>query len=294
MQRLKLIALLMLCTVLVCGIFTVAHRPWVVEGQSRLVRATRESKTDLEVSGGGLGRGFISYKDLLAMPQTAGSMRSDEDFIKMNAPDVPVRGVRLSVLVKLLGVSTGKDIILARCSDGYVGPFPTEYVAAHEPILVLTVDGMTVDDWAKQTGEDYPGPYLVAYADFAPAWKILAHSDRRQMPDQVVELEFKKQKDVFGPITPAAQFGPDSPEGAGFVIAEQNCLRCHAAGPYGGTLGGLSWDVLAGLAKRDSTRFAKYIHDPKSVDPKAKMHPNPMYDDKTLAALTAYFRSQAK
>ncbi len=109
----------------------------------------------------------------------------------------------------------------------------------------------------------------------------------------MVEIEFKKQKDVFEPITPAARFGPGSPEQAGFEIAKQNCLRCHAAGPYGGTQGGLSWEALAGLAKRDGTRFAKYVHDPKSVDPKAKMKPNLEYDDATLSALTAYFRSQA-
>jgi hypothetical protein len=294
MERPKLIALLMLCTVLVCGFFSMSRGPWVVAGQSRLVRPTRESKTDLEVSGAGLSRGFISYKDLLAMPQVAGTMRSDEDFIKMSSPSVPVAGVRLSVLARLLGVPALEDIILARCSDGYVGPFPAEYVAAHEPILVLKANGMTVEDWAKKTGAEDPGPYLVAYGNFEPAWKVLTHSDRRQVPDQVIELEFKNQKDVFGPITPPVRFGPGSPEQAGFAIAKQNCLRCHAAGPYGGTLGGLSWEALAGLAKRDGTRFARYVHDPKSVDPKAKMHPNPEYDDKTLAALTAYFRSQAK
>ena len=294
MQRPKLIALLMLCAVLICGFFSAARWPRVVAGQSRLVRATRERRTDLEVSGGAMGHGFISYKDLLAMPQTDGIMGGDEDFIKMNFPNVPVRGVRLSVLERTLGIATGDDIILARCIDGYVGPFPIEYVAAHEPILVLTADGMTVEQWSKKNGEDDPGPYMIAYANFVPAWKVLAHSDRRQVPDQVVELEFKKQKDVFGPITPAAQFGPESPERAGFEIAKQNCLRCHAAGPYGGTLGGLSWEALAGLAKRDGTRFAQYVHDPKSVDPKAHMHPNPDYDDKTLSALTAYFRSQAK
>jgi hypothetical protein len=37
--------------------------------------------------------------------------------------------------------------------------------------------------------------------------------------------------------------------------------------------------------------FAKYVRFPQAENPNAKMHPNPSYDDATLQALTAYFRS---
>ena len=74
----------------------------------------------------------------------------------------------------------------------------------------------------------------------------------------------------------------------------ENCLRCHAAGPYGGTKGGLSWEALTNLAKRDGAMFSKYVHDPRSVDPKSRMPGNSQYDAPTLAAVTSYFQSLAK
>ena len=52
---------------------------------------------------------------------------------------------------------------------------------------------------------------------------------RPLVPMQMVELAFKREKDVFAPITPAARFGPDSPERAGFAIAKQlqrDCSWC--------------------------------------------------------------------
>ncbi len=299
MQRPKLIALVVLSAMLACGLLTAAHSPKEVAAQSRLVHANRESVTDLEISGlpttaGRSSRGFISYKDLLALPQVAGTMGNDDNPSVARSPSVPVTGVRLSVLIKLLGVPVGQDLLLARCSDGYVGPLPAEYIAIHEPILVLRANGMTLDEWAKKTGNQDPSPYMVAYDHFVPAWKVLAHSDREQLPDQIVELEFKKMTDVFGPITPPARFAPGSPERIGFTIAKQNCLRCHAAGPYGGTQGGLSWEGLTNLARRDGAMFARYVHDPKSVDPRSKMPGNPEYDASTQAAVTAYFQSLAK
>jgi hypothetical protein len=298
MQRPKLIALVVLCAMLTFGFLTAARRATEVAAQGQLVRAQRQNKTDLEVTRialpRGVSHGYISYKDLLALPQVAGTMGNDDNPTEVRSPSVPVTGVKLSVLIKRLGVPEGQDLLLARCSDGYVGPFPAEYIAVHEPILVLRANGMTLDEWAKKTGNEDPSPYIIAYDHFVPAWKVLAHSDREQLPDQIVELEFKKMTDVFDPITPPARFGPGSPVQIGFTIAKQNCLRCHAAGPYGGTKGGLAWEALTNLAKRDGAMFKKYAHDPKSVDPKSKMPGNPEYNASTQAAVTAYFQSLAK
>ena len=37
--------------------------------------------------------------------------------------------------------------------------------------------------------------------------------------------------------------------------------------------------------------FAAYVHAPLSQNPKARMPANPQYDEATLSALTAYFRT---
>jgi hypothetical protein len=300
MERSKLIAVVGLGMTFACGMLRAAHTPRTVQMPTLLVQEKRQSKTDLEVSGlpsrnGNPTRGFIRYEDLLALPQVSGSMGDDDDLAGLREQTVPVTGVRLSVLMSRLGVPRRKDLVLARCSDGYAGPFPAEYIAAHEPILVLMADGMTLGEWARKTGSDDPGPYMIAYNHFLPSWKVLSYSDRQQLPDQVVELEFRKLKNVLDPITPPVSLYPSgSPERIGFTIAQQNCLRCHSAGPYGGTKGGLSWEAIAKLAKSDGTTFSKFVHDPKSVDPKSQMPGNPGYDAETLQAIAAYFKSQAK
>jgi hypothetical protein len=300
MERSTVIAVVGLGMTFASSMLWAASWPQGSGTPAQLVHDKRQSATDLEVSGlpsadGNSGHGFISYKALLAMPQVSGAMGDDDHLAGLREQTVPVTGVRLSVLMDRLGVPAGKELVLARCSDGYTGPFPGEYIVAHEPILVLTADGMTLDEWAKKTASDDPGPYMIAYDHFTPVWKVLSHSDRQQLPDQVVELEFRNLKDVFDPITPPlSRYPAGSPERVGFTIAKQNCLRCHSAGPYGGTKGGLSWEALARLAKSDGSTFSKFVHDPKSVDPKSKMPGNPEYNAETLKTVTAYFQSQAQ
>lgn len=295
MERPKLIGVVALSAVLGCGLFSAAHTNRVASAE-QLVQAKRVSKTDLEVHGfsASMEHGYIPYESLLELPQVSANVEHDANFAEMHLPVVKVTGVPLSALSKALQVPVESDLLLTRSDDGYAGLYPAEYVTAHEPILVLTVDGMTTAAWAKKTGNADLGPYLIGYDNFNPAWHVLTHEDRPQAPSGILELEYKTQQQVFGPITPAARFGADSAERAGFAIAKQNCLRCHAAGPYGGTKAGLSWEILAGLAKRDGAHFAQYVHDPKSVSPKAKMPANPQYDAATLQALTAYYSSMVK
>jgi len=296
MERPKLIGLVALSVMLGCGLFSAAHTKRVSAAEDLVLPAKRQAKTDLEVrwkSGGKAFLGYVSYQKLLTLPQVAATVVDDETFTALHAPKVQVTGVTLDVLAKTLKAPEELDLMLARCLDGYVGSFPTEYLARHHPILVLTVNGMTISEWAAKVGEPDLGPYMVTYDNFVPAWHVLAHQDRPQIPDEMIGLELKTQKDVFGPVTPAARFGPGSPERAGFEIAKQNCFRCHAAGPYGGTKAGLSWEALSMIAKSDRALFERYVHDPKSVSPGATMPENPKYDAATLAALSSYFRAMS-
>ncbi|MCU1321195.1 MAG: hypothetical protein JWM43_844 [Acidobacteriaceae bacterium] len=296
MERPKLIGVVALSAVLGCGLFSATHTRRVVASAGQLVQTKRVSRRDLAVRGlaSSMEHGYIPYESLLHLPQVTAKVEHDASFTDMHVLSVKITGVPLSALSKALQVPAEKDLLLARSDDGYVGIYPAEYVAAHEPILVLTVDSMTTAAWAQKTGNVELGPYLIGYDNFKPAWHVLAHEDRPQALSVVLELEYKTQQQVFGPIIPAARFGADSPERAGFAIAKQSCLRCHAAGPYGGTKAGLSWEVLAGLAKRDGATFAQYVHDPKSISSKAKMPANPQYDAATLQALTAYYSSMVK
>ncbi len=54
-----------------------------------------------------------------------------------------------------------------------------------------------------------------------------------------------------------------------------------------------SWWQLADLASKDETLFRAVIRNPAAMTPGAKMPAQPGYDDATLDALTAYFRTFA-
>src|ERR1700722_19870611 len=102
---------------------------------SSLLHATRQAPTDLEVGGATSGAGqFISYQDLLHLPQGSFTTSHDSNF---PAP-AQVSGVALDQLRRLLGA--GGDMVVAICEDGYRSNYPASYLASHHPVLVLTVN----------------------------------------------------------------------------------------------------------------------------------------------------------
>jgi len=109
-----------------------------------------------------------------------------------------------------------------------------------------------------------------------------------------VRIEFREEKIVFGAIAPRGPHAQDREVRDGFRIAEQNCFRCHNAGLEGGRKSGRSWESLGALAAGSPNDFTAYIRAPLAENPQAQMPGNPQYDDATLAALTAYFRTFSK
>lgn len=253
---------------------------------SPLLHASRQAPTDLEVGGGGAAQ-FISYQDLLQLPQ-ASFMASDDS----NFP-APARlgGVPLEQLKRSLGFTA--DMVVAICADGYRSNYPASYLAAHRPVLVLTVNGKAQEGWPKTHDGGELGPYVIANPSFTPSFKVLSHSDEAQIPFQVVRLDFRSETQVFGPIMPHGAFAPGSPVMDGYRIAQQNCYRCHNMGAEGGQMASIPWPVLGAMAKTSPDFFARYVRTPQAVNPQSRMAPSPQYDDDTIAALRAYFATFA-
>jgi hypothetical protein len=243
----------------------------------------RQAPTDVEV---GTGQ-FISYQELLRLPQVSFTTSGDDNFPE----PVRITGVRLEELRRLLDPKD--DMVVAICKDGYHSPFPVEYIAAHHPVLVLTVNGKTQDGWPKTHGGVELGPYVIANPAFTPSFQVLSHLDEAQIPFQVVQLEFRDKHEVLGAIAPHGEFAPGSPVMDGYQIAQQNCFRCHNQGAEGGQMAHIPWPVVGALAKSSPDFFAKYVRNPKALNPKSKMAASPQYDDQTMAALDAYFSTFA-
>ena len=248
---------------------------------SSLLHAAREAPTDLQI-----GTAFLSYQDLLHLPQSEFTVQ-DENFLK----PAKITGVSLEELSRRFG-SAG-DMLVAFCKDGYRSNYPPAYLAAHHPVLVLTVDGKAAADWPTAHGGSELGPYVIANPGFTPSFHVLSHSDEQAIPFQVIKLEFRNEHQVFGAIAPHGDFAPGTPVMDGYRIAEQNCFRCHNMGAEGGQMAGIGWPVLAMMAKSSPEFFAKYVRNPQALNPKSRMAASPQYDDETIAALRAYLSTFA-
>jgi len=254
----------------------------------------RQLPSDLEVSGALAGlppesTRYITREELLAMPQANFTVTDDTNF----AGPTKIRGVRLEELGRKFGVSSAADMVVAICDDGYRANYPHSYLVAHHPVLVLEVNGQPPARWPK-AAEDHTsdmGPYMISHPKFTPSYRILSHVDEAQIPWGVVRIEFREEKIVFSAIAPRGPHAQDREVQEGFRIAQQNCFRCHNAGQEGGQKSGRPWDMLGARAAASPREFAEYIRAPKTKNPRAQMPGNPQYDDATLAALTAYFRT---
>jgi hypothetical protein len=277
----QVVAALIVAGTLLLSAQTAQHSP--------LLHATRQAPTDLELGGAVPGAGqFLSYQDLLQLPQVATFMTSNDSNFPIPAS---VNGVALDQLRRSL--SADGDMVVAICKDGYRSNYPALYLAAHHPVLVLTVNGKSQESWPKAENGGALGPYVIANPGFTPSFKVLSHSDEAQIPFQVVRLDFRNESEVFGAIAPHGNFAPGSPVMNGYRIAQQNCHRCHNMGAEGGHMASLAWPVLAAMAKGSPEFFAKYVRNPQALNPHSRMAASPEYDDQTIAALRAYFATFA-
>ena len=135
----------------------------------------------------------------------------------------------------------------------------------------------------------YMGPYLISHAKFTPSFKILAHQDEPQIPWGVIRLEFRNEKKTFG--APQGPHAWDGDARAGFRIARQNCFRCHNQSEEGEKKSGTPWQVLAAWTMSGPEHFASYVRNPQAINPASQIAGSPQYDDATMKALIACFRT---
>jgi len=252
----------------------------------------RRSPSDLEIAGDitGLPAGgarYLARADLLALPQEKFTVRDDRNF------DGPTRigGVSLRELARRLAPKS--NLVIAICDDAYRANYPLDYILAHRPVLVLTVNGKPPSEWPKDA-EDHSaamGPFMITHPGFTPLYHVLSHREEAQIPWGVVRLEFRDQASVFAAIAPRGPLALTPDVQSGFRIAQQNCFRCHNAGAQGGQKSGRPWEMLSHLAASSPRRFAEYIHDPMQLNSHAQMPGSPDYDEATLHALVVYFQA---
>ena len=258
-----------------------------------ILHRERSSRGDLEV-GGELSDApaqsirYIRYEDLLRLPQETYTVSDDSNLLAKTE----ISGVALETLARNLG-QPADSMIVAICDDRYQAHYPRDYVTAHHPLLVLSINGQPHDHWPPSLEGSPLGPYFISHPSFKPAFKVLSYEDEPQVPYGVVAIEFHRETAVYGAIQPGAQWHGNEKVQQGYLIARQDCLRCHNMAAQGGTKASRSWLKLAQRADEDGSGFRQTIRNPKSVNPGAQMPTHSGYDDATLDALTAYFKTVA-
>ena len=285
-------ALLVWLSVLLLSGFPQAELSANAASARTLLHEMRSSPGDLEIGGelAGLSAGavrYVRYEDLLDLPQATYTISDDANF----KGQAEISGVALTALAKLFGQTAHSNLIVAICYDKYRSNYPSEYLAAHHPILVLKINGQLRDKWPRSEYGGPLGPYLISHPTFKPSFAVLSHKDEAQIPFGVTRIDFRTESVVFGTIRPEGKWAIDSPVWQGYQIARQDCFRCHGLYGEGGERASRSWLVLAAWAATDATRFQQYIHNPQSIQAGAKMPAHTDYDEATLAALTAYFKT---
>jgi mono/diheme cytochrome c family protein len=260
---------------------------------SQLLTA-RSSPSDLEISGdlANLPPGstrFTTRETLLSLPQFTTTVTNDSNF---RGP-TKISGIYLQELVNRLSQNPSAEMVTAVCDDLYQAHYPRDSINIHHPILVLKINNQPPASWPKSSdgSGSFMGPYLISYPSFVPGFQALQHEDEAQIPWGVLRLEFRNEENVFSRIAPPADSASNPNVRAGFLIAKQNCFRCHDRTEKSQMKSGVPWETLVAWATASPAGFASYVRDPQSANPNAQMPANPKYDAATLEALAAYFSS---
>jgi cytochrome c2 len=256
----------------------------------------RSSPLDLAVTGrlAGVRDGETSYarwSDLRALPSTR--LTVDGEFMK--GPQV-LTVVFLSDLWRALPTGTGADSILATCADGYVSVYTSAFISDYKPFIVLEINGRGPGEWLPPALAYNPGPYaIMVSADVAP---LVAHypNVQHKKPWGVTTVEIASYADRFKGIYSGSWASLSPAAASGREIWVNSCASCHAgpAGIFGGTKAGRPFQVVAAYAGYDRAFFMKYVRDPKSLVPCAKMEPHPRYTDDELSGLIEFITREQR
>jgi cytochrome c2 len=261
-----------------------------VTGRALELHADRASPFDLELTGKltGVPAGgtrYVRWTDLRAMPTSKLNMNGE--FV--DGPQT-LTVIFLDELWKALPVAPGADSVLATCGDGYASVFTSGFISKYRPFLVLEINGKGPVDWPPPGLDFNPGPFVITESsDLVPS--VVTYRDvEHKKPWGVAKLEFATYAERYQALYSGRWASPTPAAADGREIWINSCASCHAGpkGTFGGTKAGRPFEVIAAYAGYARPFFVKYVRDPKSLVPCAKMEPHPHYSDEDLSNLISF------
>ncbi len=255
-------------------------------GMTAVAPAVAE-ETPLRVFGllaGGKTNAVVDYPTLLAKASLTAKVEHDPELGRA----AEFRGIPLAHLSAHLGAAPAADLILMRAADNYFSFFPADYVARHQPFLAVQVDGAVPSRWPMTSYGAALGPYLVAHPKFEGAELLPGLRESPKIPYAVVSVEFARASETLDRLKVGGAATNHSLR-VGQALALSACISCHHAGDFGGTLAQRPWVILSTWAKADPGYFRRYVRDPESVNPAAKMGGFKDWPDEAIAGVRDYF-----
>jgi cytochrome c2 len=256
----------------------------------------RALPTDLAVTGklAGVPAGetrYVRWAELRALPTT--KFKLDGEFVK---GEQEVTALWLADLWAALPRTEAADVLLATCTDGYASVYRPDFIKTYRPILVLEINGEGPEKWPPPGLKFNPGPYVITVAkEIVPAVATLLDAGHKK-PWGTAKIEVANYAERYHDAFSGRWAALSARAEAGREIWIHSCASCHR-GPgttFGGTKSDRPFEVLAAHAGHNAEYFKKYVREPKSVMPGAKMEAHPHYTDAQLAEIIAFIVAEPK
>ncbi len=231
---------------------------------------------------------YARWPDLRALPTSKLTMNGE--FV--DGPQ-ELTVVFLDDLWNALPIGAGADCLLATCADGYASVFTSDFISKYRPFLVLEINGKGPKNWPPPGLDFNPGPFVITVSDrLVPSVAIFRDVEHKK-PWGVTTLEIASYAEHYKPIYTGRWSSPSAAARDGRDIWINSCACCHRGpgGTFGGTKANRPFEAIAAYAGYDRSFFTRYVRDPKSLMPCAKMEPHPNYTDDDLSDLIAFMTS---
>lgn len=253
------------------------------------IHPERASITDLEISGfSGQpegASGFVRWADIANLPQ----VQSKQDPTDWLTEPQQLKILFLADLWQALGVDSGTDTLIADCSDGYQSNFPSEYIDAAKPFLVLEVNGQQPEQWPRGSLKFWPGPYVIHVSEkLAPEYckdQFVLH----KRPYAVSKIRAVRWKTFAEPLYTGGLANPTPAVARGRELYQIGCSSCHNVNDtLGGKYAHRPTLILSVFANSLPDYFKGYVRNPKDIRPDSRMPAHPTLTAEELEGLRAF------